>query len=87
MDSETEFTVKLIIGDVEELAEREDELTSNSNFLASYRADWINSLSRLTSIWNIANKEQLDQIIQKYEEVKPIALKLKLPWPEELSKY
>ncbi|MCE5209846.1 MAG: hypothetical protein LLG42_16270 [Chloroflexi bacterium] len=86
MDSETEFEVKLILGDLEELVDREDELTKNSNFLSSYFEDWINSLSRFTSIWNIASREQLDQIIQKYEDVKPIALKLKLPWPEELSK-
>lgn len=86
MAEEPAFQIKLILGDLDELIDREDELTNNFNFLSSYFEEWVNSMSRLSAIWNTASQEQLNQVISKFEEVKPIAMKLKLPWPEELSK-
>jgi hypothetical protein len=85
MDSKIEFKIKLILNDLSELEEREEELTQNENLLVMYSYDWINSLSRLGNIWNSINDQQRESIIQKYEEVKPIAMKLELPWPEELA--
>ncbi len=85
MDSKIEFKIKLILNDLSELEEREEELTQNENLLVMYSYDWINSLSRLGNIWKSINDQQRESIIQKYEEVKPIAMRLKLPWPEELS--
>jgi len=68
-----------------DLQEQEEDFSANSDLLTMYSYDWINNLSRITSIWHLLNNEQQKLITQKYEEVKPIAIKLKLPWPEELS--
>lgn len=86
MAQTVEREVKLILSDINELLEREEELTQNENLLVMYSYDWINSLVRVEKDWDIFTSDQQVLITQKFEEVKPIALKLKLPWPEELSK-
>lgn len=85
MATDIEFKIKLIIGDVLELSEREEELTQNIHLLASYSYDWNNSLFRLTNIWNQISDDQKRVISDVYESVKPLAKKLKLSWPEELQ--
>ncbi|MBP8856871.1 MAG: hypothetical protein KBG60_02555 [Anaerolineaceae bacterium] len=85
MDTKIDWKVNIIIGEISELQEREDELTSNSDFLSMYLADWVNNLSRVSNIWKSISDEQRKAITQQFEVVKPIAMKLKLPWPEELS--
>ena len=86
MDTKIDWKVNIIIGEISELQEREDELTSNSDFLSMYLADWVNNLSRVSNIWKSISDEQRKAITQQFEVVKPIAMKLKLPWPEELIK-
>lgn len=85
MDSKIEFKIKLLLNDLFELEEREEELTQNENLLVMYSYDWINSLSRLENVWDLIDDEQRKQIIEKFEGVRLIAQKLKLPWPKELS--
>jgi hypothetical protein len=85
MDSEINWKVNIIFGEISELQEREDELTNDSDLFTMYSYDWINNLSRVSAVWNKISDEQKDSITQKYEEVKPIAMKLELPWPEELA--
>ncbi|MEN6482804.1 MAG: hypothetical protein ABFD29_11620 [Anaerolineaceae bacterium] len=85
MDKEIDSEIKIILGNVSELAEREDELTQNRDFLAMYSFDWTSTLFRVTKIWNLIREEEKKIISDMYDHVKPIAMKLKLPWPEELS--
>lgn len=86
MDSEFTWKVKLIIDEISGLGIRENELANNNDLHSMYLTDWINNLSRLSFIWNAISDEQRKQITEAYTQIKPIALKLKLPWPEELSK-
>jgi hypothetical protein len=86
MGTESNFKMKIILNQAQELLDCQGQFFSNTNFLATFHSEWIDVLSRITHFWVIANAEQKALIQKKYEEVKPIALKLKLPWPEELSK-
>jgi hypothetical protein len=85
MDKEIDSEIKIILGNVSELAEREDELTQNRDFLAMYSFDWTSTLFRVTKIWNLTREEEKKIISDMYGHVKPIAMKLELPWPEELA--
>ena len=85
MDSEFTWKVKLIIDEISGLEIREEELANNNDLHSMYLTDWINNLSRLSSIWNVISDDQRKQINDAYTQIKMIALKLKLPWPDELS--
>ena len=86
MDTKIDSEIKIIIGNVSELAERENELSQNRDFLAMYSFDWTSTLFRVTNIWNLIREQEKKKISDAYDNVKPIAQRLKLSWPEELIK-
>ena len=86
MDQELAFPIKIILNHAIELNERQEEFFGNRNLLATFYSEWIDILSRITEVWIIASLEQKELIRTEYEKVKPLAQKLKLPWPEELIK-
>jgi len=77
--------MKIILNQAQELLDCQDQFFSNTNLLATFHSEWIDILSRITHFWIIADEEQKALIQKKFDEVKPIALKLNLPWPEELQ--
>ncbi len=85
MDTKSNSLVKEIIFNLDELIAYQDEYAADDALLSSFLYDWVDNSAKLSAIWNIASEQQLAQVTSKYEEVKPIAMKLKLPWPEELK--
>lgn len=85
MDQEPAFTIKIILNHAIELEDRQEEFFGNSNLFATFHSEWIDILSWISDFWRVATPEQKTLINVEYNKVKPIALKLKLPWPAELS--
>jgi len=85
MDSEITWKIKIIIDEISGLGVREDELADDNNLHSMYLTDWIDNNLRLASIWNNISDEQKKLIIEAYNQIKVIAGRLKLPWPDELG--
>ncbi len=86
MDQESNFKIKVILGNAQELFDRQDQLFSNKNLLSVFHVEWIDILTWISEFWKIATLKQKALIQEGYDKVKPIAQRLNLPWPEELGK-